>query len=282
MGVNDLSYILVIGEWSDGCISVTTCELIAAGRQLSNDCGVPVPVAVVVFGSAPETVSQQAIAMGADKVYLLRSPFLDEGSSDAQLFSLEKFCRDIQPTSILFPKTRFGLEVGPRLAFRLNVVLAQDSIEMSVDQTTNRIVVNRPVYGGNAVAKLRFPPRDPQIIILRSKLYEPIFADESRHGEVSELEYDIDPDIVRIKRMEVVNRKPDGVSLEDASVIVAGGRGLGGPEPFEQLQELADILGGAIGASRAVCDAGWLEHSYQIGLTGKTVTPDLSNMLGTF
>ena len=75
MGVNDLSYILVIGEWSDGCISVTTCELIAAGRQLSNDCGVPVPVAVVVFGSAPETVSQQAIAIGADKVYLLRSPF---------------------------------------------------------------------------------------------------------------------------------------------------------------------------------------------------------------
>jgi len=85
---------------------------------------------------------------------------------------------------------------------------------------------------------------------------------------------------VKIKRIETVNRKADGISLEEASVIVAGGRGLGGPEPFEQLQALADILGGAVGASRAVCDAGWLEHSYQIGLTGKTVTPDLYITVG--
>ena len=276
--MNDLSYILVVGEWSDDGLSVTTGELIAAGRQLSNDCGIP--VAVVVLGSAPESVSQQAIAIGADEVYLLRSSYLDEGSSEAQLASLEKFCRDIQPTIALFPKTRLGLELGPRLSFRLNVVLAQDSIAMVLDQATNRIVVDRPVYGGNAVAKLRFPPRDPQLIILRSKLYEPIPADDSRHGEISELEYDIDPQVVKIKRIETVNRKAPGIRLEEASVIVAGGRGLGGPEPFEQLQALADILGGAVGASRAVCDAGWLEHSYQIGLTGKTVTPDLYITVG--
>ena len=276
--MNGLSDILVVGEWSNGSLSVTTGELIAAGRQLSNDCSLP--VAVAVFGSAPESVSQQAIEIGADKVYLLRSQYLDDGSSEVQLGSLEKFCRDIQPTIILFTKTRFGSELGPRLSFRLNVVLAQDSISMLVEQGTNRIVVHRPVYGGNAVAKLRFPPRDPQIIILRSKLYDPISADSSRHGEVSELEYDIDPDMVKIKRLEIVNRKSEGVSLEEASVIVAGGRGLGGPEPFEQLQQLADMLGGAVGASRAVCDAGWLEHSYQIGLTGKPVTPDLYITVG--
>ena len=128
------------------------------------------------------------------------------------------------------------------------------------------------------MAKLRFPAVNPQVVIVRGKAYEPLAADSSRSGEVKSV--DVDPPAARVRHLETVTSAAPGVRLEDASVVIAGGRGLGGPEPFEQLEELAGLLGGAVGASRAVCDAGWLEHNYQIGLTGKTITPDLYITVG--
>ena len=138
----------------------------------------------------------------------------------------------------------------------------------------------RPVYGGNAVARIGFGPGDPQVVTLRPGAIEPAEPDPSRSGEVENFSPCLDESVIQVRTIETVQEASDGVRLQDASVVVSGGRGLGGPEPFKHLEELARLLGGAVGASRAACDAGWLEYSHQVGLTGKSIAPDLYIAVG--
>ena len=158
--------------------------------------------------------------------------------------------------------------------------MAQDCVNVTVDSGSGRVVATRPVYGGNALATVTFPDANPQVVIVRAKVFEPLESDSSRTGEVIEIQPQLAPTVVKSRVVETVKRESSGVRLEDAPVVIGGGRGLGGPDPFEMLEELAQLLGGAVGASRAVCDAGWLDHSYQVGLTGKTITPDLYITIG--
>ena len=268
-----MSGVLIAGEWGDGGLHSSAGELLAVGRSLARG-----EVAVSLLGGVPEEVSREAIELGADTVYVASHPLLEDGGTDAVVDALARTCAQAQPDVLLFSKTALGAEAGPRVAFRLGVGTAQDCASVEPDPDSDRIVITRPVYGGNAMAKLRFPAANPQVVIVRGKAYEPLAADSTRSGEVKSV--DINPPAARVRHVETVTSAAAGVRLEDASVVVAGGRGLGGPEPFEQLKELAGLLGGAVGASRAVCDAGWLEHSYQIGLTGKTITPDLYITVG--
>ena len=177
-------------------------------------------------------------------------------------------------------KRQIGRAVGPRLAYRLGSGIAQDCTDVSADSESGRVTATRPVYGGNAMAKFTFADNDPQVVIMRLKAFEAAAPDSSRTGEVIEFEVSLDESDIKSKLVETVKEESEGVRLEDASVIIGMGRGLGGPEPFSQLEELAKVFNGAVGASRAVCDAGWLDHSYQIGLTGKTVTPDVYITVG--
>ncbi len=268
-----MSGVLIAGEWGDGGLHSSAGELLAVGRSLARS-----EVAVALLGGVPEEVPREAIELGADTVYVASHPLLEDGDTDAVVDALARICAQAQPDVLLFSKTALGAEAGPRVAFRLGVGTAQDCVSVEPDPDSDRIVITRPVYGGNAMAKLRFPAANPQVVIVRGKAYEPLAADSSRSGGVKSV--DINPPAARVRHVETVTSAAAGVRLEDASVVVAGGRGLGGPEPFEQLRELAGLLGGAVGASRAVCDAGWLEHSYQIGLTGKTITPDLYITVG--
>ncbi len=265
--------VLAAGEWTDGRLYPGTGELLALGRSL--DCG---EVSVALLGDAPESVCREAVSLGADAVYTASHPLTGDGDADADVSAIAQICGQAKPRVLLFGKTAFGAEVGPRVAFRLGVGAAQDCVAVEAEDESGRVVVTRPVHGGNAMARLRFPDADPKVAIVRGKAYEPLAADGSRRGEIRRVE--LEPPVVRTRRVETVESRSAGVRLEDASVVVAGGRGLGGPSPFEQLEELAGLLGGAVGASRAVCDAGWLDHSYQIGLTGKTITPDLYITVG--
>ena len=271
-----MSGVLVIGELQGDALQSITGELLAAGRKLGDALGEEVGVALLNGGDA---AAQDAIALGADKAYLVRDAALEDMQLDAQVAALEKACAETQPSVVLIGRTLAGRDVGPRLAFRLGVGLAQDCLEVSAD-TGGRVAAVRPVYGGNALARVTFPDANPQMVVLRAKAYEPLEADAARSGEVVELQPNLDPSVVKARLVETVTQEAEGVRLEDAGIVVGGGRGLGGPEPFDMLEDLAKLLGGAVGASRAVCDAGWLDHSYQVGLTGKTITPDLYITVG--
>ena len=271
-----MSGVLVIGELQGDALQSITGELLAAGRKLGDALGEEVGVALLNGGDA---AAQDAIALGADKAYVVRDAALADMQLDAQVAALEKACAETQPSVVLIGRTLAGRDVGPRLAFRLGVGLAQDCLEVSAD-AGGRVSAVRPVYGGNALARVTFPDANPQMVVLRAKAYEPLESDAARAGEVVELQPNLDPAVVKARLVETVTQEAEGVRLEDAGIVVGGGRGLGGPEPFDMLEDLAKLLGGAVGASRAVCDAGWLDHSYQVGLTGKTITPDLYITVG--
>jgi electron transfer flavoprotein alpha subunit len=268
----DAKGVLVLGDLVDGVLSLTSQELLAAGRKVADDLGEELGIGLL--GDSLEGTSQEAISYGADKVYAVNNPSLERYQADLFLAAMETLCREVNPSTILIGRTNQGRELAPRLAFRLGVGLAQDCLEVSVDPSTRKLLANRPVYGGNAVAVVSCK-YTPQVAAIRPKAYEPLDPDPSRQGEVVSFPVDLDASLARTKVMDVVKEEAEGIKLEDARIVVSGGRGLGGPEPFQALEELAKLLGAALGASRAAVDSGWVPANYQVGLTGKTITPDL-------
>ena len=264
--------VLVLGDLVDGELSLTAREVLAAGRKVADDLGEELSIGVL--GVSLDGPSQQAIAHGADKVYSVTNPALGQYQVDLFLSAMESLCKEADPRVILIGRTNEGRELAPRLAFRLGVGLAQDCLEISVDPSTKNLLANRPVYGGNAVAVVSCN-YSPQIASVRPKVYEPLEADASRQGPVVSFPVELDPSQARTTLVDTVMEAAEGIKLEDARIVVSGGRGLGGPEAFKHLEELAGVLGAGLGASRAAVDSGWVPASYQVGLTGKTITPDL-------
>ena len=270
--------ILVLGELDQSGLAGVTGELLSLARSLADEIGGEVSVSLQ--GASVGSEADDAIAMGADTAYKVESPLLSEPQIDAHLSALEQVARQIEPSIILVGRTPLGRDVGPRLAFRLGAAVAQDCVEVFVNADTGRVKATRPVYGGNAMASVSFTGDGVQVVIVRPKTIEANEPDSARTGSVEEFSADLDESVIKARLVETVSQEAEGVRLEDAGIVISGGRGLGGPEPFEQLQALSDLLGGALGASRAACDAGWIDHSHQVGLTGKTITPDLYITVG--
>ena len=270
--------ILVLGELDQNGLGSITGELLTLARSLADNTGDEVSVSLQAEAVGSEAVD--AVAMGADKVYKVESQVLSEPQIDAHLSALEQVARQTDPSIILIGRTPLGRDVGPRLAFRLGTAVAQDCVEVSVNADTGRVTATRPVYGGNAMASVSFSGDSVQVVIVRPKTIEADEPDSSRAGSIEVFSADLDDSVIKARLIETISQEAEGVRLEDAGIVVSGGRGLGGPEPFEQLQSLSNLLGGALGASRAACDAGWIDHSHQVGLTGKTITPDLYITVG--
>ena len=264
--------ILVVGEVENGALAPVTGELLGAAEKVAPSARPMLALA----GASVSGLGAAGLAAGAGRVYLMEHPALADGGAgvfDAPVAALEELIRTVEPEVVLFARTDFGANVAPRVAVRLGVAVASDCVDLAPDAASGRLTVTRPVYGGNALALFEFGPQNPQIAVIRPRVFEPSDTGAAADGEVEK--FDVS-DVIgepRARLVETVPEDPAGVRLEDAEVVVAGGRGLGGPAPFEQVEELASLLGGAVGATRAPCDAEWVDHSYQIGLTGKTIGP---------
>jgi electron transfer flavoprotein alpha subunit len=265
--------ILVCGELADGKLASITTELLGCGRKLADD--LKEALFCLLASDAVGGASKEAIAFGADKVYAVEHPTLKEYQADSYMQAAEKLVKEISPRAILIGQTSMGRDLAPRLAFKLGTSLTTDCLDLSIDPGKKLLTQTRPVYGGNAQAVFTSELM-PQMVTVRTKAMSPLERDDSRKGEVMPTKIDIDTSKVRTKILETVKEEAVGIKLEDAPVIVCGGRGIGGPEPFKTtLKALADLLHGAVGASRPPADNGWVPEAVHIGLTGKIVAPDI-------
>jgi electron transfer flavoprotein alpha subunit len=273
----DAGEVLVLGECLEGQLTPTTGEIIAAGRRLAHDLSITVACGLLGYGL--DGAARAAVARGADRAYVVDDPLLANFQTELYLEALTRLCQAVNPRVLLMARTPIGRDVAPRLAARLGVPLVQDCLEVKIDASTKQLMATRPVYGGNAMATV-LCTQNPQFATVRPKVYNPLPAQSDRQGDVVAIQVALDPAMQKTKVVSTTKEEIEGVKLEDARIVVAGGRGLGGPEGFRPLQELANALGAGIGASRAAVDSGWVPYSWQIGLTGKTITPDVYITVG--
>jgi electron transfer flavoprotein alpha subunit len=252
--------VLVHCEVAEGKLTSMAAELLGGGRKLADDLGEP--LSAVLVGSGVAGLAQETIAFGADKVYVVEDPLLKDYQTDPYIMVVDKITKEAMPQVIMLGQTSIGRDLAPRLAFHLSTTANLGCLELAIDPETKRLAVF-------------ISETDPQIATVRAKAMSPLEPDISRKGEVITVDAGLDPSLVRTHLLEKVPEEVAGIKLEDAEVVVAGGRGIGGPEGFQQLEDLAKLLKGAVGATRPPCDNGWVPTGQQIGLTGKIVTPDL-------
>ena len=275
---NQARGVLVLAEVSDGTLSGIAQELLGAGRRLADALGEE--LAAAVLGSQVGEIAGAAVAYGADRVYVIDDPLLAHPHTDAYTAALERLCQDVRPNVLLLGKTSLGVEVGPRLAFRLGTALASDCTDLRIDPESKRLVMTRPVFGGNAMLEMVCDERRPQMASVRGKTQTPLEPDASRQGEIVTRPSGIDASVVRAKFISRHKKVVEGITLQGAPIVISGGRGLKAAESFKALREVAALLGAAVGASKAAVDEGWVPSEMQVGLTGATVTPALYIAVG--
>src|SRR5262244_163592 len=227
--------VLVIGEVNAGQLSGTTKEVLTAGSRLAQQTGTGLAVGLVGHNLA--SAAQEALQAGGDRIYTVDDAVLAEVHLELYLAALVELCRTVAPDIILLGRTALGRDLGPRLACRLGVGVLQDCLRVELDVASGRLTATRPVYGGNVLAQARCLAT-PQIAALRPKAYAPLAPDPARQGEVIAVPVALEATMARVAVVRQVRHDSAGIKLEDATIVIAGGRGLGGPEPFRELQEL--------------------------------------------
>lgn len=261
--------VLVIGEEHEGHLSGLTTEMLGLAHRMVHKLGGKVQLALLGSGDL-STVAAEGGEWGAEKVYVAQDASLAPYQGDAWLPVIDEIIKQADPALILIGQTSIGRDLGPRLAFRLDTGISMDTLDVTVDE--GKIKLLRPAYGGNARVILS-PTKLPVVATVKAKAQEPL---EHKPGQQAEIvNVAVGGQTIRTKVLSQEKAKAEGVRLEDARIIVSGGRGLGAPEGFKLVEQLAEVLGAATGASRAACDLGWYPPSKQIGLTGTTVSPDV-------
>ena len=259
--------IVTFAEHRDGKLRRPSLEAVSEAKRLTASLGGP--VTAVVVGPGAEALSAELASYGADKVHVFDDPALGAYATEPYARAVAQVVTEAKPKAVLVPSTAMGKDLAPRAAARLGAGLVSDCVSFTVKD--GRLEARRPMYAGKAYATVRWEG-DPQMATLRPNVFPLEKADASRKAEVAKGQVDTS---ARAKVTAVHAAAAGKVELTEAQIIVSGGRGLKGPENFHLIQGLADALGAAVGASRAVVDAGWVDHQFQVGQTGKTVSPTL-------
>lgn len=268
--------ILALIEVDDetGKIDPSSLELLEIGRRISRETSNPLSAVIIGFGVQGHSAE---IAKYASKVYVVDDPALKEFSPELYTYVLEKICRQVDPAYVLLSHTYKGMDIAPRLAAKLRTPLTTNCIGLEINKETGLFERKKLVFGGNVIATFIYEGK-PQLVTIRPKTFEKIKETLSSPGKIVHLDIDVNTALSKVK---IVRRiREESVKLDDADAIIAGGRGIDGPEGFKELEKIKDALSRIfkkveIGASRPPVDKGWVSPSRQIGITGEKVSPIL-------
>lgn len=258
--------VLVLGEIKSGSLRSVSFEAIAAAKEIAGNG----QVAAILIGEDVQGYSEELIAYGADRVLTVEHENLRSAATDGYAQALFKVMDEEKPDGLVFAHTALGKGLAPRVASRMEAGLVSDVTGIAREE--GEIVFTRPIFSGKAFEK-KVVTEGLLMSTIRPNNIPSLERDPSRTGTVEPV--DIEIENIRTIIKEIIPDKNDGIDLSEAKIIVAGGRGVKNAEGFEPLEDLAEVLGGTVGASRGACDAGFCDYSLQIGQTGKVVTPDL-------
>lgn len=273
-GVNVDEYrgIWVFAEQREGELMEVALELVGQASRMAKE--IDTEVSAVLLGNNVEGLCEELIQYGADKVILVDRPELQHYTTDAYTKVIDQLINEFKPEIMMIGATNIGRDLGPRISARVHTGLTADCTKLEIDTENRRILQTRPAFGGNLMATIICPNHRPQMSTVRPGVMEKEEKDTSRTGEIIKPEVELSESDIKAKVLEVVKEAKGQVDIAAANIIVSGGRGMG-EEGFEMLEKLAEKLGGEVGSSRAAVDAGWIEHSHQVGQTGTTVRPTL-------
>jgi len=265
--------ILVVGESQDGELRNVSFETIAAAKRIKADAEV---VALLLGDSDLNAQAEEMIQYGADRTITVTHDNLKNYTSEGYGQVLMEIIDEEDPYGVVIGHTAIGKDVAPKIAGRLELGLISDAID--IEQDGDQVVFTRPIYSGKAFEKKVIKDDGLIFATIRPNNIAMLEKDESRSGDVSAK--DVDVQDLRTIVKEIIRKKTDGIDMSEANVVIAGGRGVKSADGFQPLYELAELLGGAVGASRGACDAEYCDYSLQIGQTGKVITPDLYIAVG--
>ncbi|MEL7649118.1 MAG: electron transfer flavoprotein subunit alpha/FixB family protein [Sedimentibacter sp.] len=263
----------VFAEQRHGVITPVVYELLGEGKKIAGETGSD--LCALLIGKNVSSLADELIMYGADKVYVADDPLLENYTTDGYTKVFSDAISKYKPEIVLYGATHIGRDLAPRIAARVNTGLTADCTKLEVDPEDKKLKQTRPAFGGNLMATIICPDHRPQMSTVRPGVMEKAAKNETNRGTVIIVDLKLQAEDIRTRIINIIKSKKNIVSLTDADIIVSGGKGLGCPEGFNLIKQLADVLGGSVGASRAAVDAGWIDHSNQVGQTGTTVKPKI-------
>lgn len=277
MEKKDYKDVFVFVEQRAGKIQNVALELLGKARELADSLGEK--VVAVLAGHNVSGLASTLIAHGADKVVIADYPELEHYITEPYAQTVSKVIDNYKPGIMLFGATTIGRDLGPRLSARVGTGLTADCTGLAISEEGD-LMMTRPAFGGNLMATIVCKEHRPQMSTVRPGVMKALEPDECRKGVVENIDVDFDRSRFHVRVKERINKDNDSVDISDAKVLVSGGRGVGTGDGLTMLRKLADTLGGEVSASRAVVDAGLIDHDRQVGQTGKTVRPNVYLALG--
>jgi electron transfer flavoprotein alpha subunit len=265
--------VAVFVEQHNGVLAGVSYEMLGEGRKLADQ--LEEKLYAVLLGNSMQKAAEEVIKLGADKVFYFEGPNLEHFQDDTYCKLVSDFIFKEKPSIFLAGATAVGRSFLPKVAARVYGGMVADCTKLEVDTTKRLLLGTRPAFGGNLMATIICPHHRPQMATVRHKVMKPAVKNDSRTGEVIVHKVESTIAFERTKIIDIIKEIESTVNITEADIIVSGGRGLGSAEKFNMLRQLAEILGGAVGASRAAVDNGWIPYSHQVGQTGKTVCPKL-------
>jgi electron transfer flavoprotein alpha subunit len=278
LSFEDYSGIWVFIEVKDGEVVPVSLELLGAGKTLADKRGTE--LAGVLIGENVTHLADSVFEYGADTVYVYDDPIYKHYRTESYMKALLECSQKYKPEVILYGATSTGKDLASAVATDLPTGLTADSTILDIEEDTGLLLASRPAFGGNIMATILCKKYRPQMATVRPKVMKALTPEPGRTGRLFEEKASIKEEDIRTKVLEIVQHTTKKVRIDEADIIIAGGKGLGSASGFELIHQLAETLGGAVGASRDVVEAGWVEHHHQVGQTGVTVTPKIYFAIG--